>query len=141
VNLKRFLRHMGVLRTMQRHGSGRTPRVGEEVTVHYVGTLAADTQFKKAGTQFDSSRERKKPLVFVIGVGAVIKGWDEGIMEMSLGEISTLRVSSDYGYGERGMSPVIPPNAELSFEVELLAIGKERAPGGSVCEAIPCLVS
>lgn len=131
---------MGVLRTMQKHGSGRTPRVGEEVTVHYVGTLAADTQFKTAGTQFDSSRERRKPLVFVIGVGAVIKGWDEGIMEMSLGEVATLRISSDYGYGEKGMPPVIPPNAELSFEVELLGIGKERAAGSSICDAV-CLIS
>ena len=132
---------MGVVRTMQKHGNGRTPCVGEEVTVHYVGTLAADTQFKKAGTQFDSSRERKKPLVFVIGIGAVIKGWDEGIMEMSLGEVATLRITSDYGYGEKGMPPVIPPNAELSFEVELLGIGKERAAGtSSICDAV-CILS
>ena len=71
-----------------------------------------------------------------IGIGAVIKGWDEGVMGMSLGEKAVLNVSSDFGYGERGASTVIPPNADLKFEVELLAIGGTFAPGyggGATC--------
>jgi len=71
-----------------------------------------------------------------IGIGAVIKGWDEGVLEMSLGEKAVLNVSSDFGYGERGASTVIPPNAALKFEVELLAIGGTCAPGyggGATC--------
>ena len=130
---------MGVVKTTQIQGTGRCPNVGEEVICHYVGTFAADTQFKKAGEQFDSSRDRNKPLHFLIGVGAVIKGWDEGIMSMRLGEVATLRVSSDYGYGEKGMPPVIPPNAELSFEVELLGAGADRA-RSSICDTV-CTIS
>mmetsp|Transcript_44800 Transcript_44800/g.117510 ORF Transcript_44800/g.117510 Transcript_44800/m.117510 type:complete len:133 (+) Transcript_44800:49-447(+) len=131
---------MGVARTIQIQGTGRTPNEGEEVIVHYVGTLAADTQFLKVGHKFDSSRDRKKPLHFIIGVGTVIRGWDEGILQMRIGEIATLRVSSDYGYGEKGMPPVIPPNAELSFEVELLGAGADRAKGTSICDAVPCII-
>jgi FKBP-type peptidyl-prolyl cis-trans isomerase len=79
---------------------------------------------------------RGKPFQFVIGIGQVIKGWDEGVMKMSLGEKAILKISSDYGYGARGAPGAIPPNADLTFEVELLAIGTKKAPGfndGSSC--------
>ena len=84
------------------------PKKGDKLSMHYVGTLASD------GTKFDSSRDRGKPFNFSIGKGEVIQGWDEGVMEMSLGEKAILHISSDYGYGERGAGGVIPPNANLS---------------------------
>ena len=86
--------------------------------MHYRGTLQAD------GSEFDSSYKRGKPFVFKIGVGKVIRGWDVGVMKMSLGEKAILFISSDYGYGPSGNGP-IPPNADLKFEVELLKV--ERA--------------
>ena len=73
-------------------------------------------------SKFDSSRDRGQPFSFTIGVGQVIKGWDEGVMQMSLGEKATLDITSDYGYGARGAGGVIPPNADLLFDVELIAI-------------------
>eukprot|EP00545_Synedropsis_sp_CCMP1620_P001765 CAMPEP_0119015258 /NCGR_PEP_ID=MMETSP1176-20130426/10703_1 /TAXON_ID=265551 /ORGANISM="Synedropsis recta cf, Strain CCMP1620" /LENGTH=101 /DNA_ID=CAMNT_0006968537 /DNA_START=140 /DNA_END=448 /DNA_ORIENTATION=- len=91
--------------------------------MHYTGTLAA------GGKQFDSSVTRGKPFQFVIGIGQVIQGWDEGVMKMSLGEKAILNISSDYGYGASGAPGAIPPNADLNFEVELLAIGTQKAPG------------
>ena len=74
------------------------------------------------GTQFDSSIKKGRPFKFQIGVGRVIRGWDEGVMLMSLGEKAILRITSDYGYGARGAGGIIPPNADLNFEVELLEI-------------------
>ncbi|KAF9445609.1 FK506-binding protein 1A [Macrolepiota fuliginosa MF-IS2] len=99
-------------------GDGKTfPKKGDTVEIHYVGTLAD-------GTEFDSSRKRKKPFVTKIGVGAVIKGWDEGVPQLSVGEKAKLVITSDYGYGADGYPPVIPPNSTLNFEVELLRIVK-----------------
>ena len=118
---------MGVDKTIIRAGTGRKPNHGEVVHAHYVGTL-------RDGSEFDSSRGRGKPLTFVIGIGSVIKGWDEGIMEMQVGELATLQISSDYAYGEKGAPPVIPPNADLQFEVELLAIGDYKPDKSSGCE-------
>jgi FKBP-type peptidyl-prolyl cis-trans isomerase len=115
---------MGVEKTVIRAGSGRTPNHGEVVHAHYVGKLMSD------GTEFDSSRARNKPLTFIIGIGSVIKGWDEGIMKMQIGEVATLKISSDYAYGEAGVPPTIPPKADLQFEVELLAVGDYK-PGSS----------
>mmetsp|Transcript_62051 Transcript_62051/g.146309 ORF Transcript_62051/g.146309 Transcript_62051/m.146309 type:complete len:346 (+) Transcript_62051:95-1132(+) len=107
----------GVEVTTSKPGDGKTyPQSGDLLTMHYKGTLASD------GSKFDSSYDRDTPFSFMIGVGQVIKGWDEGVMQMSLGEKATLRIAPEFGYGARGFPPVIPPNSELVFEVELLRI-------------------
>jgi len=94
---------------------GVFPKTGDKVTIHYVGTL-------KNGDVFDSSRDRGIPFETEIGVGKVIKGWDEGVKKLSVGEKANLTCTPDYAYGSRGFPPVIPPNATLNFEVELLKI-------------------
>lgn len=97
-------------------GDGVTfPKKGDKVTIHFVGTLLD-------GSKFDSSRDRGTPFQTEIGVGKVIKGWDEGIPQLSLGERAVLTVKPHFGYGARGLPPVIPPQATLVFEVELLGI-------------------
>jgi len=98
-----------------KEGTGPTPKPGQTVAVHYVGTL-------KDGKKFDSSRDRGQPIEFPLGQGAVIKGWDEGIALMKVGEQATLIIPPDLGYGAAGSPPDIPPNAELHFDVELVAI-------------------
>ncbi|KAF8949400.1 FK506 binding protein proline rotamase rapamycin-binding protein [Haplosporangium gracile] len=107
---------MGVTKTVISKGDETNyPKKNDTVTMHYVGTLAD-------GSKFDSSRDRNKPFITQIGIGRVIRGWDEGVPQMSLGEKAVLKISSDYGYGPDGYPPVIPQNAELTFEVELLKI-------------------
>ncbi|KAF9951650.1 FK506 binding protein proline rotamase rapamycin-binding protein [Mortierella alpina] len=107
---------MGVTIERLQPGDGKTfPNTNDRVTIHYVGTLLD-------GSTFDSSRQRGKPFETKIGVGKVIKGWDEGVPKLSLGEKAILRITPDYGYGARGYPPVIPENADLIFEVELLKI-------------------
>eukprot|EP00658_Telonema_sp_P-2_P061212 TRINITY_DN49948_c0_g1_i1.p1 TRINITY_DN49948_c0_g1~~TRINITY_DN49948_c0_g1_i1.p1 ORF type:complete len:186 (+),score=56.97 TRINITY_DN49948_c0_g1_i1:173-730(+) len=114
---------MGVEVETCRKGDGKHfPSQGDTLTMHYTGTLAAD------GSQFDSSRDRGQPFNFTIGVGQVIKGWDEGVIQMSLGQRANLKISSDYGYGESGAGDKIPPGADLCFDVELLAINGKGLP-------------
>ncbi|KAJ0420079.1 peptidyl-prolyl cis-trans isomerase [Aspergillus carlsbadensis] len=108
---------MGVTVEAISAGDGVTfPKKGDVVTIHYVGTLASD------GSKFDSSRDRGDPFVTQIGVGKVIRGWDEGVPQLSLGQKAVLTCTPDYAYGARGFPPVIPPNSTLKFEVELLKI-------------------
>ena len=96
-------------------GKGASPVKGKQVKVHYTGTL-------ENGKKFDSSVDRKEPFVFVIGMGQVIPGWDEGVMSMKAGGKRKLIVPAKLGYGAAGAGGVIPPNATLIFDVELLSV-------------------
>jgi FKBP-type peptidyl-prolyl cis-trans isomerase FkpA len=99
-------------------GSGDEARSGRQVTVHYTGWLYESGQ---AGAKFDSSKDRDQPFEFGLGAGMVIRGWDEGVQGMKVGGTRRLVIPPQLGYGARGAGRVIPPNATLLFEVELLA--------------------
>ena len=100
-------------------GDGREAEKGLTVTVHYTGWLYEDG---KKTTKFDSSVDRREPFSFVLGVGQVIKGWDNGVSGMQVGGSRTIIIPSSMGYGSRGAGDVIPPNSDLIFEVELIKI-------------------
>ena len=97
-------------------GDGQQPKAGDSVSVHYTGWL-------ESGQKFDSSLDRRQPLVFPLGRGRVIKGWDEGVASMRVGGKRKLISPAHLAYGDRGAAGVIPPGATLIFEVELVAIG------------------
>ncbi len=100
-------------------GNGASPAAGQTCVMHYTGWLWVDGQ---KGAKFDSSLDRGRPFSFPLGEGRVIKGWDEGVASMKVGGKRTLLIPPELGYGARGAGGVIPPNATLLFEVELLEL-------------------
>ena len=100
-------------------GTGASPKTGQTCVMHYTGWLYNDG---KKGKKFDSSVDRNEPFEFTIGQGQVIKGWDEGVATMKVGGKRTLIIPAALGYGARGAGGLIPPNATLMFDVELLAV-------------------
>jgi len=101
-------------------GDGAVAAAGQNVTVHYTGWL---TDGVIRGRKFDSSKDRNDPFAFALGAGEVIKGWDEGVQGMKVGGTRKLTIPPGLGYGARGAGGVIPPNATLWFEVDLLGVG------------------
>jgi FKBP-type peptidyl-prolyl cis-trans isomerase FkpA len=103
-------------------GSGAEAQAGQRVKVHYTGWLHDPAAANQRGRKFDSSKDRGDPFSFPLGAGHVIRGWDEGVQGMKVGGTRVLTIPADLGYGARGAGGVIPPNATLVFEVELLAV-------------------
>jgi len=106
---------MGLQVEELRPGTGAEASAGKTVTVHYVGTLTN-------GNKFDSSRDRGKGFTFKLGAGQVIKGWDQGVAGMKVGQLRKLTIPPELAYGTRGFPPAIPPDSTLVFEVELLEV-------------------
>ena len=110
INAKKFIENKTL-----KPGDGKSyPKVGQTVTVHYVGKFTN-------GKKFDSSRDKKKFFNFKLGCGKVILGWDEAVKQLSVGEIAEVICPPDYAYGPEGIEDVIPPNATLVFEIELIS--------------------
>ena len=103
-------------------GSGQAAIAGDEISVHYTGWLYDQHAPDKRGLKFDSSRDRGQPFVFLLGAGRVIRGWDQGVAGMKEKGKRTLIIPPQLGYGARGAGGVIPPNATLIFDVELLGV-------------------
>lgn len=115
----------GLTKEIVKVGEGINPKEGEEVYAHYTGKLTSN------GKEFDSSRSRGKPFVFRIGIGQVISAWDKGIQTMQPGERAIITCDAAHGYGGAGAGGVIPPNASLAFDVELISAG--AAPESGWC--------
>lgn len=111
-----------LIKTDVKLGKGAEAKAGQQVTVHYTGWLYDEAAPGHKGTKFDSSRDRNDPFVFQLGAGQVIKGWDVGVEGMKVGGQRTLIIPANMGYGARGAGGVIPPNATLVFDVELLGV-------------------
>jgi FKBP-type peptidyl-prolyl cis-trans isomerase len=109
-------------KTEVKQGTGTEAITGKAVTVHYTGWIYDESKPDKKGAKFDSSRDRREPFVFPLGAGRVIRGWDEGVAGMQVGGQRTLVIPPAMAYGERGAGGVIPPNATLIFDVELLEV-------------------
>lgn len=103
-------------------GTGDTAKAGQRVSVHYTGWLHDPSRPDGRGAKFDSSKDRGQPFRFQLGAGMVIAGWDEGVQGMKVGGTRVLQIPPDLGYGPRGAGGVIPPNATLVFEVDLLGV-------------------
>ncbi len=103
-------------------GAGAEARAGQRVRVHYTGWLHDPAADNARGRKFDSSKDRGQPFSFGLGQGEVIRGWDEGVQGMKVGGTRVLTIPPEMGYGARGAGGVIPPNATLVFEVDLLAV-------------------
>jgi FKBP-type peptidyl-prolyl cis-trans isomerase FkpA len=103
-------------------GTGAEATAGKTVNVHYTGWLYSESAADHHGSKFDSSRDRNEPFAFVLGAGQVIPGWDQGVAGMKVGGQRTLVIPPALGYGSRGAGGVIPPNATLVFDVELLGV-------------------
>ena len=112
----------GLQRIDEKAGTGAAASAGQNVVVHYTGWLYDPSAPDRRGRKFDSSRDRGDPFVFPLGRGRVIRGWDEGVAGMQPGGRRLLFIPPDYGYGSQGAGGVIPPNASLVFEVELLEL-------------------
>jgi len=112
---KVFTTQSGLKVEIIKEGNGQKPQAGQKVSVHYVGTL-------QDGKKFDSSRDRGEPISFPLGQGQVIRGWDEGIALLNVGTRAKLTIPPELGYGPRGAGGVIPPNATLLFDVELMDV-------------------
>tara|TARA_B100000131_G_C18076625_1_gene596632 strand:- start:1251 stop:1604 length:354 start_codon:yes stop_codon:yes gene_type:complete len=105
----------GLIILIQEEGKGEKPQRGQTIRAHYTGTLTD-------GTKFDSSHDRGQPFEFPVGMGRVIKGWDEAFLDMKVGTKASLIIPPDLGYGSRGAGGKIPPNAILNFDVELMGV-------------------
>ena len=127
------------LKTIDRKvGDGALAESGAPINVHYTGYLWNATAPDNKGAKFDSSVDRKVPFGFILGAGRVIKGWDEGVVGMKVGGQRTLVIPPDKGYGDRGAGGLIPPNATLVFDVELISVvGKTTNAAGTPSAFVP----
>jgi FKBP-type peptidyl-prolyl cis-trans isomerase FkpA len=114
--------NVALLKTDTKLGAGAEAVAGNNVSVHYTGWLYDASAPEHKGMKFDSSRDRNRPFEFPLGAGRVIKGWDQGVAGMKVGGQRTLVIPPELGYGARGAGGVIPPNATLLFDVELLGV-------------------
>ncbi|MGI9200695.1 MAG: FKBP-type peptidyl-prolyl cis-trans isomerase [Woeseiaceae bacterium] len=112
----------GLTARILRAGDGQVAQAGDNVVVHYTGWLYDESAENNRGDKFDSSVDRNEHFQFPLGAGRVIKGWDQGVEGMAIGEVRELTIAPEMGYGERGAGNVIPPGATLVFEVELFEL-------------------